>query len=421
MSSPAIQRALIHQRQNRHADAVKELHQHLTQSPRDALAHAMLADSLVELEQFDDAQAEAAEAIGLAPDEAFGHAAMAHVLQRRYRYKSAEAAIRQAIALDSDQPSYFSTLGSIQLDLRKWAAARDAADRGLAIDPKHSNCLNIRGMALTQLGQREAASQTMENALADNPENAFTHANHGWTLLHRNKPREAMEHFREALRLDPTMQFAKSGIVEAMKARNPFYRLMLRYFLFMSRMDRRVQWGILIGGYFGYQWLRQFADTHPDSSAYVWPFLWLYIGFALSKWLSSTLFNLVLRFHPFGKYVLSEEQRLTSTLTAVTLAAAAGFGITHWRTGSIWSLAAAFGALGWSLPLTMLMSCHKGWPRILMGGILLVLLGIITTVTIGLYRDAESDSMFSLFQVFAYGCLFSQFAVQGLNTIQPKR
>ena len=63
----------------------------------------------------------------------------------------------------------------------------------------------------------------------------------------QGNPLKAMEHFREALRLDPEMEWARAGIVEAMKARNFVYRWMLAYFLWMARLDSRVRWGLVIG------------------------------------------------------------------------------------------------------------------------------------------------------------------------------
>ena len=61
-------------------------------------------------------------------------------------------------------------------------------------------------------------------------------------VLHQAQPKAALEHFREALRLDPNLQYAQAGIVEALKARNPIYRWMLGYFLWMGRLSDRAKW-----------------------------------------------------------------------------------------------------------------------------------------------------------------------------------
>ena len=58
-----------------------------------------------------------------------------------------------------------------------------------------------------------------------------------------------------------------------MKARNIIYRGFLAYFLFMSRLSSKVQWGILIGGYIGYQVLRNVAANNPTMAPFLTPFI----------------------------------------------------------------------------------------------------------------------------------------------------
>ena len=79
-----------------------------------------------------------------------------------------------------------------------------------------------------------------------------------------------MEHFREALRLNPNMEWARQGILEALRARNPIYRVMLRYFLWMSRFRGKVQFGIVIGGWLGYQAIQGLLRSNPSR----WPLCW---------------------------------------------------------------------------------------------------------------------------------------------------
>ena len=69
---------------------------------------------------------------------------------------------------------------------------------------------------------------------ARDPDDAFSHANQGWTLLEQGNRKKAMEHFRESLRLDPTNGWAQAGLVEAIKAGNPVYAVMLKYFLWIQ-------------------------------------------------------------------------------------------------------------------------------------------------------------------------------------------
>ena len=149
-------------------------------------------------------------------------------------------------------------------------------------------------------------------ALARNPESAFTHANQGWTLLHQGDHRRAFEHFREALRLDPEIDWARQGIVEAMKARNPLYRPLLGYFLWMSRLSDKAQWAVIIAIYMGPKILNAVAKANPALVPWVAPLVAVILLFVVMTWVADPLFNLMLRLDKFGRLALSREQVVAS-------------------------------------------------------------------------------------------------------------
>src|SRR5947199_251490 len=134
------------------------------------------------------------------------------ILHAQGRYSDAERELRQSLATEPNDPGAHA-----MLDL--WLAQRD---------------------------DYKAATAEAHVAIGLSPEDADSHANQGWTLLHASEPRRAMEHFREALRLEPNHQWARAGIVEALKARVFLYRWLLAYFLWMARLSGRAQWGILL-------------------------------------------------------------------------------------------------------------------------------------------------------------------------------
>src|SRR5581483_9313344 len=226
-------------------------------NPGLAMAHSLLAICHVERERYDDATREAREAIVLDPELPYAHYVHALVLQRRRRNDEALRAAAEALALDPDNPHFHGLAAQIHLAERRWTRALEEADAGLRLDAGDVHCTNLRAAALVQLGRRAEAGATMEGALARDPDNAASHANQGWTLLHAGDPKKAMDHFRESLRLDPAGDWAKAGIVEALKARNVVYGLMLRYFLFMGRLSGGARWGLVVGGYVGNRFLVQ--------------------------------------------------------------------------------------------------------------------------------------------------------------------
>src|SRR5579871_5018208 len=227
--NPNLQRGLLLYQQSRYEMAENELRQALALDPRDAYAHALLGLCLSHRELFKEATEEAQQAIHLSPDFPFAHYALASIMRDRNRNEEALTAISEALRLDAADPGYFALLSAIQFSERRWPAALDAAERGLRLDSEHTGCTNLRAMALVKLGRKSEAGLTIDAALARNPDNSLTHANQGWTFLEKGDPKKALEHFREALRLDPENAWARHGIIEALKARNFVYAVMLKY------------------------------------------------------------------------------------------------------------------------------------------------------------------------------------------------
>jgi hypothetical protein len=160
---------------------------------------------------------------------------------------------------------------------------------------------------------------TLAATLAREPENALNHANQGWLLLCSGHHQRAMEHLREALRLNPTLEWARTGIVQALKARNPLYRVLLQTFLWMSKLTTGVQWLVVLGGYFVFRLVSAGTQAVPDLALVGGVFIIAYLLFVYLTWSSETLFNLLLRLNPFGRLVLDPDQVTASNLAGTSL------------------------------------------------------------------------------------------------------
>ena len=302
--------------------AEKELRKAVAEGPDSATAHGLLAITLLNLKHQQDALGEAETAVRLGPDWPMPHYIHAQVLDAMDRLKEAERAIREAIRLDPEDADYHASLAGIVFQQSRWADALAATEEGLRQDPDHINCLNFRGLALTKLGRRAEAGQNMTETLARGPENALSHTVQGWNFLESNRPREALESFRTALRLEPDLDYAKRGMVEALKARNWIYRVMLQYFLWMGRLSGRAQWVVVLGLYFGSRLLEAAAKAHPQIQPLVMPIIVVYVIFCVLTWIAQPMFNLLLRLNRFGRYALSKKQIVASNWFGGFLAAA---------------------------------------------------------------------------------------------------
>ncbi|HEX6041693.1 tetratricopeptide repeat protein [Longimicrobium sp.] len=346
------QRGWLLAQQGRHDMAEREYRLALAQDPHDADTHALLALVLAE---HDDRRAEALQeaqaAIGLAPDHPFPRYVEARVHLEAGRWDEARRAAEQAIEMDPDDADAYTVLAAAHSGRRRWREMLDAADEALAIDPGHVGAANLRAQALVHLDRRGEAGSTLRGALARAPESSTTHANQGWTRLHEGDRQGALTHFREALRLDPQSTWAREGLAEAMKARNPVYGAMLRYFLWMNRLEPRTRWMVILGGYFGYRLLRSVSAANPGLAPWLLPLMIAYGAFVLLSWTAPQIFNAVLLASKEGRYVLLPEQRLSGALMAAGIGVVAAL------------LVAALAGLEWA------------WLGVLLFAVLLIPLG----------------------------------------------
>jgi tetratricopeptide (TPR) repeat protein len=410
----SIERAGLLLQQSRFELAEREVRGVLADEPGHPIAHAWLALCLAHKKDYPAAIASAREAVGLAPDEAYVHYVMADVLGDAGKLDQALRAIRQSIELGPDEADAHAAHADILRRLERPKESLEAAERGLEIDPEHVACNNIRAMALVRLGRKAEAGATIGEALAREPENATTHANMGWTLLHQGDPKKAMHHFAEALRLNPDMEWARAGIVEALKARNPLYRMFLAYFLFMARLGPNAQWGVIIGGYLGSRVLRVISNNNAALAPYLRPVIIAYVVFAISTWLAYPLFNLLLRVHPLGRHALSADQRWGSNWLGLAmlgaLAALAAWGITG---DPIWQLPALAAALV-CLPVAATFQCPPGKARWAMVALTLGLVAGAASLPVLVFAGSASVKLVA--GLVALGCMLSGWIANGLNT-----
>ncbi|HKE99646.1 MAG TPA: tetratricopeptide repeat protein [Actinomycetes bacterium] len=369
-----VERAQLLLRQSRPEEAERELRQELAVRPDDPTAHGLLALTLAMRKRHEEATAAAAQAVRLAPDWSFPHYALAHVLLDRGRLDQAEQAIQEAIRLSPTNARMFATLGWIRAHQERWPAALEAAERGLALDPEEVDCANVRAMALVRLGRRDDARATLDSALAHQPDNALTHANQGWALMHAGDHRAALDRFKEALRLDPQLDWARAGLVKALKARNPLYGALLRYFLWMSRLPARTRWAVLIGA------LLVARVLGPLAPLYLL-FLWL-------TWTAEPMSNLLLRLSRYGRLALSREETVASNWLGGCLAVALALAALALPLRSVRVLAGAGAFALLTIPLAAVFECDRGWPRTTMAAYtgalaLLALLGVAASPLTG--------------------------------------
>lgn len=317
---PRMSRVRVLIEQQRYSEAEEILKDLLTGNPTNIGYLYLLAEVKLQQDKLEEALQLTDNAIGLSPESDRLFFLKAHILVRQRNLDEAEKYLNQAISLDSDEADYFAFLGHVKLVRKQYDKALELADKALWLDSENLIALNTRSTALLKLNKSEESFETIEGALREDPDNAYTHANYGWGLLEKGNHKKALEHFKEALKSDPNNAYAQAGMMEALKAANPIYKLFLKYAFWMSNMTAKYQWGVIIGFYIGFRVLRGIAASNEALQPFLTPVLVLLAVFAFSTWVINPISNLFLRFNRYGRFLLNKKQKLSSNFVGISLA-----------------------------------------------------------------------------------------------------
>lgn len=298
----------------RYEEAEVELKKALADNPHNPFTMAFISVCYLETDRRKEALEFAKRAVGIDANNPF----LFYSLARCYFYNkdidNANTAIDQGLQLDPNDAHFYLLRAQILYYQEEWELALKQVENGLAVDAEDVNLINLRAQCLVNLNRQTEAAQTLDYALQKAPENTFSHSNKGWIAIEQDEYEKAISFFKEALRLDPTNDYAKTGLKEAIKAKNFLYRYILKYFLWMNKMQQKGRWAFVIGLFVLYQVLIVIANNSPTWASILSPFIILYIILAFSSWIAMPISNLFLRFHPMGKYALEEDEILGSNV-----------------------------------------------------------------------------------------------------------
>ena len=359
------QRALPLIEQKRWQWALDELLQHLAEEANDSEALAMAAFCQLRLERYGEATETAKLAIAADPGNSHAFYILAHILRERNYPREARDAIGEALRISPEHPDYIATQAQLDLDDRNWTDALANAEEALEFEPLHMGALNTRATALIRLGRAEEAAGVLEEALAKNPEDPNTLANMGWLELERSDRDKALHRFQEALLNEPEHELARQGLMEAMRARYPFYGWVLKYSLWMSKHSDRVQSQLLAVSYLVSSLLRALLDRYKSLAFILVPLMIIWRCFVYLTWTARAASNLLLRCSKYTRCLVNQEEVLESNLVGSLW----GMALFAWAYLEIWDPFALTAKIGiyifLSLPM-FLGACfcgNSGWPR----------------------------------------------------------
>lgn len=293
----------------RHEEAVATLLSHLSRRPEDPVAFLELAINRMKLDgQLGLALENARTATGLAPESAFPLSLQARILCLLDRPKEALPLADNALALDPESEDALNAKCLAFIGLSRWKDAESCARDALALDPDDETASNLLAHVLRMQNKLDESDEESKRRLARDPENAFSFANAGWAALQRGDVKGAEAHFKESLRIDPTMEHARDGLKQSYRARSAFFRLFLKWSFFLQRFNQQNRMFIIIGLVVGFRVLRNLAaNVHP---LLVIPLALAYYLFVFGSWLSSGLANFLLLRDPVARLSLDKSEKL---------------------------------------------------------------------------------------------------------------
>ena len=367
--------------QKKFSEAEKVLSDLLSEDSNNVHFLSLLAEVNLQQDKFDPATNIIDHAIGLAPGESYLFYVKARIVAHQNHLGDAEKYISQAIGLNPYDADYFAFLAHIKLLRKQFNDALETANRALEIDSENILALNTRSTALNKLNRKEESFETIQGALREDPNNAYTHANYGWGLLEKGDHKKALEHFKEALKNDPTSSYAQSGMLEALKATNPVYRIFLKYAFWMSNLTAKYQWGFIIGFYVGVRALRSLAKSNETLQPYLTPLIVALALGAFSTWVIAPISNLFLRFNKYGQLLLDKKEKMSSNFVALSLAVCVLGLLSYFLLSDERFLVLAVFGFAMMLPLGMMFSPAKYKNALL---IYTVVMAVVGALAIGL-------------------------------------
>lgn len=315
-----LNRANLLLAQGRPKEAEKQLNDVLKEDPQNDYALSLLGRCKYDLHLFKDGISIVQQAIRINPHEGYYFYLLAFGYYRIDANETAQKCLQKAIELNPYSPDFFGLWSLILIEEKNFKAALERANEGLAVDAENITCLNARSTALNKLKRVDDAIATMQDALNKDPENDFTHTTIGWNLLEKGRNKEAAEHFKEALRINPNLPGAKAGLKEALKSKILPYKWLLQYSFWINNKGKSARWVFPLALFAAVRVI----DASSINAGREWKIaggviIALYLLFVATTWIINPLANFFLLFDKNGKYALTNSERWSAILMIAAL------------------------------------------------------------------------------------------------------
>ena len=175
----------------------------LAAAPDNETARQHLSDAFLEKGEFEEAIAQARQAINLAPESADAHGVLGAALARSSESDEAITQLQTALQLNPKLAQAHFNLGNVFLQRGDMTQAIANYESELELYPKSAEAHNNLGNALLRAGKIDQAQDQLRSALSLNPRYPEAHNNLAIVLSQTGGLREAINEWDKTLRIDP--------------------------------------------------------------------------------------------------------------------------------------------------------------------------------------------------------------------------
>lgn len=402
-----LRRGQVLRQQGRLEDAEAFFKQAIADNPEHDYAYFELALCLMDMDGRRKESLQAIDrAISLEPGFSAYHATRAMVLAMLNRGKDALTASELAIELAPDSSFAHCSQARAYMMLQQWSNAENSARQALELDANDVSAGNILAMALRLQGRVAESAGTVAQLLSEDPEDPLSHLNAGWSALQGGDYKQAEQHFREALRLDPDFEAAREGLLESFKARSPMFRQYQKYCFFMQRFQSGARWAIVIGIYIAFRFGRAALERINGVAAVVLTFA--YLALVLWVWVASGVGNLLVLLDPSARLALKRSEAIEAIAVGGGIIAGAVLMLLGAATSQTALLIAGGGFVAGSIPASLTFTNASRGGRALFGSILALtyLSSLTASLAMTLVPDSPiSGKLMSLTFLSMFACL----------------
>ena len=252
--------------------------------------------------------------------------------------------------------------------------------------------------------------------LRADPSSSDAYAIRGYLALHDGHVDESVAAFREALRLDPTNEFAEQWVIDALRGRGGISRLVQRYNLWTTRARSAKRATARVG--------IAALGRVPGVGALVYMMI-------LWSWIATPVVQLGLMRDPFGRLLL----RRADIIHGVVVGALVAFAITAFvleamtRSGR-WALIGG-ASLALSIPVAQVRRMQPGWPRrvvftwalacAIAAGLAAFFAAVVPSDINWRSLSSNSSPAVPPFEIEVFAVLILLFVANRLATVDPRR